>query len=218
MDICLTNTEMRVLGCLMEKELATPEYYPLSLNALINACNQKTNRTPVLQLDEAEVQAALRSLKEQRLVYQSDASRVPKYWQSVSKDLDLDHGEAALIAVLLLRGPQTVGELRLRTDAMHAYADLEAVAAALDHLAEAGLVVLLPRQPGQKEQRYGHLLAAEGGAVGTPVEPQVSLPGGLRTSATEERLAALEQELTVLREELATLRAAFTEFKAQLGE
>jgi len=163
MDIDLDTIEVRVLGSLMEKELATPEYYPLSLNALINACNQKTNRSPVLSLDEKTVSIALQSLKQQRIVYQSDASRVPKYWQSFAKQNNLNNRESALLCLLLLRGPQTPGELRSRAENMCSFEDLDQVALSLENLMTTGLVAQLARQPGQKEQRFVHLLAVESG-------------------------------------------------------
>ncbi|WP_310600476.1 YceH family protein [Desulfobulbus sp.] len=203
MNIDLDAVEIRVLGCLMEKELATPEYYPLSLNALLNACNQKTNRTPVMQLDEDTVLAALRSLKERRYVYQSDAGRVPKYWQAFAKDHDLGSRESAVLGVLLLRGAQTAGELRLRADSLCPFDSLEQAAATLDHLIALGLATQLPRQPGQKEQRAIHLLAAP---TDGPEPETVQL---VRTAPTpvEERLAALEAAVAALREELATMKS-----------
>lgn len=203
--------ELRVLGCLMEKELATPEYYPLSLNALTNACNQKTNRAPVLSLDEQTVRAAVQSLKERRIVYQSDANRVPKYWQAFSKEYDLGSRESALLAVLLLRGPQTAGELRGRADSMCPFEGLEQVTASLEHLVAGGLAAQLPRQPGQKEQRYVHLLAGE---AFLPEEPaRVQLPTGGARTQDEDRLALLEQTVSALQEELAQLRSDFLTFK-----
>jgi len=161
MDILLNEIEIRVLGSLMEKELATPEYYPLSLNALTNACNQKSNRSPVLSLNDSDIIAALQSLKEKQIVCQSDASRVPKYLAQLCQNLQPDQREAALLCLLLLRGPQTAGELRARTERLCSFENLEEVVQALDSLSEIGLVLKLPRQPGQKEQRYAHLLAGE---------------------------------------------------------
>jgi len=201
MNIDLDAVEIRVLGCLMEKELATPEYYPLSLNALLNACNQKTNRAPVMQLDEAAVLAALRPLKERRYVYQSDAGRVPKYWQAFTKDHDLGSHEAAVLSVLLLRGAQTPGELRLRAGSLSPFDSLEQVDATLDHLIASGLAAQLPRQPGQKEQRAIHLLAAP------TDEPETAQPGRMPPMPAEERLAVLEQAVAVLREELETVKS-----------
>ncbi len=203
--------ELRVLGCLMEKELATPEYYPLSLNALTNACNQKTNRAPVLSLDEQTVRAAVQTLKERRIVYQSDANRVPKYWQAFSKEHDLSGRESALLAVLLLRGPQTAGELRARADSMCPFEGLEQVAASLEHLVAGGLAAQLPRQPGQKEQRYVHLLAGDAFPPEEPARPQPQA-AATRTQ-DEDRLALLERTVSALQEELARLRNDFLAFK-----
>lgn len=218
MDWELNDIEVRVLGCLLEKELATPEYYPLSLNALVNACNQKSSRQPVLSLAPETVTEALRSLKEMRLVVQSDASRVAKYYQSFGKHYNLVNRETALMGLLLLRGPQTPGELRTRADNLCAFDSLEEVIATLEHLASSSLVVQLPRQPGQKEQRYAHLLAgAPDMASATGASAQDEAPvvvrriGGERVEALEERVAQLE-------EELASLRQAFLTLKQSLGE
>ena len=207
----LDPIEIRILGSLMEKELATPEYYPLSLHALTNACNQKTNRMPVLSLDEQTVSGALQSLKDQRIVYQSDASRVPKYWQAFAKTNNLTNRESALLCLLLLRGPQTPGELRSRADSMCPCESLEQVALSLDNLITTGLVAQLPRQPGQKEQRFIHLLAAESGAL-EQVATQSQQTVAARTPAGD-RLAALEQEMASLREELEQLKNEFITFK-----
>jgi uncharacterized protein YceH (UPF0502 family) len=211
MDIELDTIEVRVLGSLMEKELATPEYYPLSLNALINACNQKTNRSPVLSLDEKAVSIALQSLKEQRIVYQSDASRVPKYWQSFSKQNNLNNRESALLCLLLLRGPQTPGELRSRAENMCSFEDLDQVALSLENLMTTGLVAQLPRQPGQKEQRFVHLLAVESGntdqIAARPEQVMIE-----RVSA-HTRLDILEQSVATLREEIEQLKNDFSSFK-----
>jgi len=207
----LNPIEIRVLGSLMEKELATPEYYPLSLNALTNACNQKTNRSPVLSLDEQTVSSALRSLKEQRIVYQSDASRVPKYWQAFAKDNNLNNREAALLALLLLRGPQTPGELRSRADNLCSCESLEQVFLALENLITIGLVAQLPRQPGQKEQRFVHLLADESGNV----EQVAAQPEQVKEARVSEndRLVELEQTVASLRQELEELKDEFNSFK-----
>ena len=211
MDIDLDAIEVRVLGSLMEKELATPEYYPLSLNALINACNQKTNRSPVLSLDEKAVSIALQSLKEQRIVYQSDASRVPKYWQSFTKQNNLNNRESALLCLLLLRGPQTPGELRSRAENMCSFEDLDQVALSLENLMTTGLVAQLPRQPGQKEQRFVHLLAVESSntdqVAARPEQVMIE-----RVSA-HTRLDTLEQSVATLREEIEQLKNDFSSFK-----
>lgn len=214
----LGDVEVRVLGCLLEKELATPEYYPLSLNALVNACNQKTNRQPVLSLAAETVIEALRSLKEMRLVVQSDASRVAKYYQSFAKHYNLVNRETALMGLLLLRGPQTPGELRTRADNLCSFESLEQVSATLDRLASSSLVMQLPRQPGQKEQRYAHLLA------GAP-EPASTTGADVQGEATVvvrrvggERIEALEERVAQLEEELASLHEAFLSLKQRLGD
>lgn len=216
MDIILDAIEVRVLGSLMEKELATPEYYPLSLNALINACNQKTNRSPVLVLDEEAVNTALQSLKKKNLVYQSDASRVPKYWQDFVKQKNLVSGEAALLCLLLLRGAQTAGELRSRADHLAPFESLEQVALSLDNLSTTGLIARLPRQPGQKEQRFVHLLAGEPEMTGQIVFQRE--PVKRDADAEKDRIAELEQSIRCLQEEIALLKDAFASFRKKFEE
>jgi len=211
MDIILDAVEIRVLGSLMEKELATPEYYPLSLNALVNACNQKTNRSPVLTLDAETVAGALQSLKQKHLVYQSDAGRVPKYWQDFAKKNNLINREAALLSLLLLRGPQTAGELRNRADTLCPFQSLEEVFLALENLSTTGLVVQLPRQPGQKEQRFAHLLAGEPEVAEQAVTRQE--PVMLAREAVDNRIKELEQSVANLREEMELLRDEFVAFR-----
>lgn len=212
-DFELNAVEARVLGCLLEKEMATPEYYPLSLNGLVNACNQKSNREPVVSYDERTVVMALESLKNKRLVWRSDAARVPKYGQEVDKKFSLEAREMAVVCLLLLRGPQTAGELRGRSERLYAFGDLEEVGATLQGLEEMGLVRKLPRQPGRKESRYAHLLAGEP----QNVEPVTATPeaAAVQVRAENERLAALEQEIETLRAELRELRAAFLDFTRQ---
>lgn len=214
MDIALDAIEVRVLGSLIEKELATPEYYPLSLNALVNACNQKSNRSPVLSLEAETVTAALHSLKEQQLVYQSDASRVPKYWQDFGRQKNLISREAALLCLLLLRGPQTAAELRTRMETLCAGATMEEVLYALENLATTGLVAQLPRQPGQKEQRFAHLLGGdpEGqqpALVRTEPLPQARTTERDRIATLEKRVAELEEEIDWLKAEFLTFRKEF---------
>lgn len=213
LDFELNTVEARVLGCLLEKEMATPEYYPLSLNGLILACNQKSNREPVVSYDERTVVLALDGLKAKRLAWQSDAARVPKYGQQVDSKFSLERRESSLLCLLLLRGPQTVGELRGRSERLHPFHELEEVGATLLALEEMGLVAKLPRQPGRKEARYAHLLA------GAPenVEPMIAAPEPVtvQVRAENERLAALEQELHLLRAEVRELRDAFHQFKVQ---
>lgn len=212
MEELLDDVEVRVLGCLLEKEMATPEYYPLSLNALVNACNQKSNREPVVNYDEATVIGALSRLKEKRLALQSDASRVTKYEENFVTKNNLLDKEAALICLLLLRGPQTAGELRGRTERLYQFNDIAEVEAKLDDLNEMGLVTRLAKQPGRKECRFMHLLSGE---------PQTALPGlpaehtPVRQERQDERLEKLEQEITLLQQELQDLKAAFLAFRKQ---
>ena len=214
----LNDIEVRVLGCLLEKELATPEYYPLSLNALVNACNQKSSRQPVLSLSPETVTEALRSLKEMRLVVQSDASRVAKYYQSFGKHYNMVNRETALMGLLLLRGPQTPGELRTRADNLCPFDSLEQVIATLEHLASSSLVVQLPRQPGQKEQRYAHLLAGAPEMTSATAASPLDEPTVVVRRIGGERIDSLEERVARLEEELASLRQAFLALKQSLGE
>lgn len=216
MDIVLNGAEARVLGCLIEKELATPEYYPLSLNALINACNQKTNRSPVLSLGERDVVAALQTLTDKQLVGASEAGRVTKYWHGIDKKFNLIRRETALLGLLLLRGPQTSGELRIRSEKMSAFANIEEVVQYLDNLADIGLAVKLPRMPGQKEQRYANLLTG-GSVMADGEEPVVPVEMVEEKGRDDDRLTALEQEVALLQEELASLRREFMAFKEEMG-
>ena len=210
-ETSLTPVEQRVLGCLVEKQLSTPDYYPLTLNALVNACGQSSNRDPVMTLEEETVLEALEALRERQLVWFVEAagSRVRKYEHRTAELLDLSVQEAAILAELLLRGPQTPGELRSRCTRMYAFTDLREVDAALDVMIDADppLAVGLPRQPGTKETRYAHLL---GGAP----EPQAAAPCPA-TSPAPSRLSQLEGEVATLREELWTLREAFEAFRKQ---
>jgi uncharacterized protein YceH (UPF0502 family) len=203
MEIVLNETEVRVLGSLMEKELATPEYYPLSLNGLQNACNQKTSRLPVMSLTEREVVGALQSLKEKRLAFESHAGRVPKYLHNFGKEHNLVRSEAALLSILLLRGPQTAGELRSRTERICSFENLEEVGQALDNLAAVGLAARLPLAPGRKEQRYAHLLSGEPQMNDQDVATHQWMP---KTSIDGDRLADLEKTVASLREELLQLK------------
>src|SRR6202140_5427902 len=167
MDLRLTENEVRVLGSLMEKDITTPEYYPLSLNALVNACNQKSNRDPVMQLDEDAVRSALEGLQQQRMAGPALGadSRVTKYEQRLQEVFNFTRPEIAVLCVLLLRGPQTPGELRGRTERLHRFETLDDVQSALQKLMQRDppLAKVLPRQPGTKESRYVHLFS---GGVG----------------------------------------------------
>lgn len=217
METTLNDVEVRVLGSLIEKELATPEYYPLTLNALTNACNQKSNRDPVLELAEADVVRALDSLRFKQLALVSaEGGRVPKYRHALVERLRLDPAELAVLGELLLRGPQTVGELRNRAERMHSFPELAAMEETLQELMARTppLVALLPRQPGRKEQRYAHLFAGEPvlSAEGLTPPPEGAR---LKVMAENERLARVEEEVAALRAEVAELRRTVAEFKAQ---
>ena len=204
MDVQLDAAEIRVLGALMEKEIATPEYYPLSLNALVNACNQKSNREPVVSYDEETVETALEGLRTKGLGLRVTGrdSRVPKHEQRFTERFNLGRREAALMCVLMLRGPQTVGELRGRTDRLYTFDDLESVESTLHKLAEMEFVKQLPRQAGYKEPRWAQLLAGDVEVEAAPAAPAV----GEHTSSDRERIATLEREV-------AELSAAFDEFR-----
>ena len=215
MDILLADNEVRVLGCLMEKEMATPNYYPLSLNALINACNQKSNRNPVVSYDEETVVYALNGLKERKLARQSNISRVPKYEQIFSKDLNLIIREEAIICILLLRGPQTVGEIRSRTERMYAFRSIDEVQEAIASLEHTGgLVNKLPRQPGRKESRYAHLLSGEPQETIIETVPQPEAATVI-VRKENERIGELQEQIDKLRQELQTLQLEFVTFKSQ---
>jgi uncharacterized protein YceH (UPF0502 family) len=212
----LNEVEVRVLGALLEKEITTPDYYPLSLNALINACNQKSNRDPVMALDESAVRQALDSLNEKSLAGQATSadSRVPKYAHRLQEVFNFDRREMAVLCVLLLRGPQTPGELRGRTERMYKFDDLGVVESALHRLMEREppLVKKLARQPGTKESRYAHLLAGDVEGWIAPAEAQpVAATGG----QDEQRISRLETEVQILRTEIADLRQQLEGFRKQ---
>ncbi|MGO9863781.1 MAG: YceH family protein [Terriglobales bacterium] len=216
MDIKLTETEARVLGSLVEKDITTPEYYPLSLNALVNACNQKTNRDPVMQLDEDAVRDALDGLQQQRLAGSARGadSRVTKYEQRLQEVFNFTRAETAVLCVLLLRGPQTPGELRGRAERMHRFETLEDVQSALQKLMqrEPALAKVLPRQPGMKESRYAHLLA------GDVVEMEALAQTGAaaeRNPSDAERIARLEEEVAELRREVSVVKDQLESFRKQ---
>ena len=212
MDILLNDIEARVLGSLMEKSLTTPEYYPLSLNALTNACNQKSNREPVVAYDETTVVRALDSLREKQLVVLSASSRVPKYAELFVGPRKLVNREAALLMALLLRGPQTVGELRSRTERIYRFEDLGEVETTLEELGESAYVTKLPRLAGRKESRYAHLLAGEVQVEAEAPRPEAAV---IVVRAENERIAVLEEDLQKLREEFAGLQAEFQKFRKE---
>ncbi len=214
MDILLTDNEVRVLGCLMEKEMATPDYYPLSLNALTNACNQKSNRNPVVSFDEETVVYALNTLREQKLARQSNVSRVPKYEQIFSENLNLITREAAIICILLVRGPQTVGEIRSRTERLYAFQNLDEVQETMSSLEDMELVNKLPRQPGRKESRYAHLLSGEPQETIVETAPRPEAATIIVRRETE-RVEDLQEQIDKLRQAIQTLEHDFVTFKSQ---
>jgi uncharacterized protein len=204
----LNEKEIRVLGCLVEKEKTTPEYYPLTLNALVNACNQKSNRSPIVAYDETTVRQVLDALQEKKLTFTvyGGTNRVAKYEHGFSRAYGLSPEETAVLCELMVRGPQTAGEIRTHAERMHKFAQLGEVAGVLDGLSrrEQPLVVLLPRQAGMKESRYAHLLAGE---------PQPQEKQGVLT--VEERVVELEKQAADLKSELDALKKEFISFKTQ---
>ena len=211
-ELNLTVVEARVLGSLMEKESTTPDYYPLSLNALINACNQKSNREPAMNLDESAVHEALEALNRRGLAGEARSAegRVTKYEHRIGEVFNLGRRESALLCVLLLRGAQTPGELRGRAERMHRFDDLGEVQSTLQRLIafDPPLVKSLTRQPGTKEARYAHLLSGDVDGW----EPALAATSA-QESADPERLERLESDLAALREDLAELRVRFSEFQ-----
>ena len=214
----LTVPEIRVLGCLLEKQRTTPDAYPLSLNALRLACNQATNRDPVVDYDEATIRDALQRLSRRRWarLASGHSSRASKYRHLLDDALGLVRDEQAVLAVLMLRGPQTPGELKQRSERLAPFADLEAIHATLERLIDRGLAARLPRRPGQKEERYEQRLSEESEAESAPPPPR-SVPTAEAAPPTapappaadrrdDERVARLEHEVAALRDELASLR------------
>ena len=214
MEIVLSPEEARVLGALIEKDITTPDYYPLSLNALVNACNQKNNRDPVMVLDENTVRDALVTLQGKRLAGPASGadSLVTKYEHRIQEVFNFTRAETAVMDVLLLRGPQTPGELRGRTERMYKFEELSDVQATLQRLMqrEPSLVKMLPRQPGTKESRYAHLLS--GDVEGFVAPPEIASATG---AGDDGRIGRLENEIAELRREVAELREQMESFKRQ---
>ena len=226
MDNPLADVDVRILGSLIEKELSTPDYYPLSLNALTNACNQTSNRDPIVHYDEDTVARAIEGLRKRSLVrvVQQSGSRVSKYRHLVNETLGLVSRQTAVLCVLMLRGPQTVGELRTRTERLVRFESLEEVETVLEQLmsrAPSPIAGRLPLQPGQKELRYAHLLAGEVTYEGPPDRPahsQAHVMSAGRAEAGQgaaDRVAALEQAVDELRRDVADLRAQLDGFRKQ---
>ncbi|HEY6971305.1 MAG TPA: YceH family protein [Candidatus Angelobacter sp.] len=214
MNIVLNAAEARVLGSLVEKDITTPDYYPLSLNALINACNQKNNRDPVTSYDEETVRVALRNLSDKRLagVAGGADSRVTKYEHRLQEVFNLGRPETAILCVLLLRGPQTPGELRGRTERMHRFEHLDDVLSALQQLMrrESPLAKALGRRPGTKEIRYAHLLSGDVEAWEPPAEA-----ASTSASVDSERIVRLEEQLAALQKDVADLKQQVADFRKQ---
>jgi uncharacterized protein YceH (UPF0502 family) len=216
-DQILTPVEVRVLGSLIEKEITTPEYYPLTLNALTNACNQISNRDPVVSFEEKTVARAIESLREKKLAWMvTGVGRVPKYEHRFTEALQLAEQEVAVLCVLMLRGPQTVGEIRGRTGRLYEFKELEEVELTLQALlsAEPPFVVRLPRQPGTKESRYAHLLAGQVHIEEREVTPRLE-PATIEVLQENERMTRLEADLAQLRAEIQDLKQQFFAFKTQ---
>lgn len=217
----LDSTQVRVLGALIEKEITTPENYPLSLNALINACNQKSSRDPVLELTEEEVRQALHALEDEDLVSTLHDARVPKYENRARTVWNLRRDETAALCLLMLRGPQTAGEIRGRSERLYTFDDIAAAQSTLERLASRNpadattpsatgpLAVLLPRQPGSREARYAHLLsgAAESGGVPAASPAAQDTPASSRIAELEEKIATLTATVATLEERLAHLES-----------
>jgi hypothetical protein len=211
MELSLAAEEVRVLGALLEKEITTPEYYPLSLNALINACNQKSNRDPVVHFDEETVDRVLDVLRDKGLLLNvtGAGSRVPKYGHRLSEKLNLGRRELAVLCELMVRGPQTLGELRTRAERMHRFDDVAEVETVIDRMPE--LVTKLPRRPGEKEARYAHLLSGVPEFAISSEENAADFVAPPRS----DRIAALEGEVAQLRRELEDLKQQFAGFQKQ---
>lgn len=212
MDIIFSHEEIRVLGALIEKEFTTPEYYPLTLNALMSACNQKTNREPVVNYTEDIVLEAIEGLKKKRALWQSNLSRAVKYEEAFVKERDYAKREAAVICTLMLRGAQTVGEIKAHTERIYSFETLEETNITLEGLLSLGDIKRLPRQPGRKEARYIHLFSEEGEAS-LPLAPEALAP---RAAAEEsEKISALEEKVETLSREVEELKERFSQFQKQ---
>ena len=216
MNIVLNEIEARILGALLEKEITTPDYYPLSLNSLVNACNQKSNRDPVMNLEEGSVREALRTLHDNSLARSVSAadSRVTKYEHRLQEAFNFDRREAALFCELLLRGPQTPGELRTRAERMHPFDDLSEAQSALQRLMnrEPPLVKVLARQPGTKESRYIQLLSGDAKPVSSTAGREI--PAALEREKMDE-FSRLSSEMAELRRDIADLKQQFAAFRKQ---
>jgi uncharacterized protein YceH (UPF0502 family) len=210
----LTDVEVRVLGSLIEKDITTPDYYPLSLNALVNACNQKNNRDPVMTLEDDSVSHALATLQEKRLAGPASGadSRVTKYEHRLQEVFNFDRREIAILCVLLLRGPQTPGELRSRTERMYRFEALDDIVSTLDRLGQRQppLAAILPRQPGTKESRYLQLFSGD-----APPAELLPVRAPARSSPDDDRLGHLENEVLELKREVVEMQQQLAAFRKQ---
>lgn len=218
MDIVLNDIEVRILGCLIEKENTTPDYYPLTLNSLVSACNQKSNRNPIVSYDETTVVRGLDGLQDKGFsekIYKAD-SRVPKYQHLFTKKFNLSRSEIAVLCVLMLRGPQTAGEIRGRSERIYKFDGLNEVDEAINSLThkEQPMLTKLPRQPGRKESRYMHLLAGEPDI--TEHDKNIADEAAtLQVRSENERIAVLENEMAALRRDFDNLKKEFMDLKSQ---
>jgi len=221
MTVKISPLEARIIGSMLEKSITTPDYYPLTLNALATACNQKSNRDPVLELDERDIVRGLDSLRDQQLVYQlsSAGSRVPKYAHCLERHFAFTDQQLAVLTMLLLRGFQTAGELRTRSQRLYDFASVDAVEATLSELMQRDdgpFVMQLPRLPGRREHRYAHLFCGEPeleSVAGASVPPESAT---LAVRAEQQRLSELEEHVHKLQAQLDRLQAEFNAFKAEL--
>ena len=215
----LNEYELRVLGALVEKQIATPDYYPITLNALVNACNQKNHRDPVVGYDEATVVRALDGLRDKKLAYtfHGSDSRVPKYGHLFPKAYELNPAETAVMTVLVLRGPQTPGELRSRTAHLHNFENLPEVETTLQNLSLRAerMVVKLPRQSGSRESRFAHLLAGDINIEEMAAAERSEVSASSSSRGSNDRVARLEEQVTALQQELTELKQQFAEFRKQ---
>ena len=219
MILLLNDIEIRIFGCLVEKSITTPDYYPMTLNALRNACNQKSNRNPLVSFDETTVVRGLESLQEKGLtekLYKSD-SRVPKYQHHVADRLHLKASEVAVLCELMLRGPQTTGEIRGRADRMYKFKDLQEVDSILNGLMEGDdpFIIKLPRQAGRKERRYMHLFAGTPEIADADESTMTDEPAVLQVKLENERISSLEEQVASLHKEVEELKKSFFDLKSQ---
>ncbi|MDY6834941.1 MAG: YceH family protein [Chloroflexota bacterium] len=214
MDIALNDTEVRVLGCLIEKKVTTPEYYPLSVNALNNACNQLSNRNPVVCYDEYTVIETLEGLRERDMVWRNNSGRVQKYGEKLAETCGFTKSETAIICILMLRGPQTAGEIRAHTERLYQFKDLGELTEILTGLEDTGHIAKLARRPGHKESRYIHLFSG----VLDPMEQESvssSQDVNVPVITKSDRFTKLEQEIESLRQEMEELKQSLQDFRKQ---